>query len=166
MWRLVSTSLIMMALISSVVHATDAPTAEAPTFVVGDEWRYTDGALLRVEAVEVDQVLTSLEFRGNRCPGCKHYRDRNLTVLKVDGAAIPDPYGSIGLKVLDFPLTIGKSWESNQTLARLASGVPEPYENAFKVEGYGDVKTKAGTFKAYRPRWRRPARRGMSLAHR
>jgi hypothetical protein len=150
-------SALTLALVSTTLHAADSPSAEAPTFVAGDEWRFSDGAVLRVEAVEGDQVLTSFEFRGNRCPGCKHYRDHNFTVVKVvdkDGAAIADPYGSVGLKVLDFPLTVGKSWESHQTLARLGSGALEPYENTFKVDGYGDVKTKGGTFKAYKITWK------------
>lgn len=150
---------IILAAAAPTLRGADAPTAEAPKFSAGEEWHYSNGAVFRIEATEADQTVTSLEFPGNRCPGCRQYRNQNLTVVSiVDKAGAPIADASIGLKTLDFPLEVGKTWESNQILPELSTGRLIPYENYFKVEGYGDVKTKAGVFKAFKIGWRQESK--------
>lgn len=137
------------------VIAADGPTAESPKLSVGDEWRFTGNAVFRVEAVEGDFVITTAEFPGNRCVGCRQYRDKNLMIVKmVDKTGAPAHDPNAGLKLLDFPLTVGKSWEANVNLFSPSANRSFPYDNSFKVESYGDVKTKAGVFKAFAISWR------------
>jgi hypothetical protein len=131
------------------VRAQDHPVAEAPVLNVGDTWRWTGGRSRRVVAIEGSLVVTPLS--NARCSGCRAYRDKNFTVVKLvdrDGKVVNDP--EIGYKMLDFPLKKGKTWESDQLLVNNTTRAPEPYKNTFAVEGYEEVKTKAGTFKAFR----------------
>lgn len=145
-------ALAMLLAVSAAVASlacAEAPVAEAPVFAVGDQWRWTGGGSRRVIAVEGDLIVTP--YSNSRCSQCRAYRDRNLTLVKLvskDGATVADQ--EIGYKMLDFPLTIGKKWHSDQALVNNATKVAEPYKNAFAVEAYEDVKTKAGTFKAFR----------------
>jgi hypothetical protein len=133
----------------ALAHAQDRPVAEAPSLGVGDEWRWTGGGSRRVVAVDGALVVTPLS--NERCRQCLAYRDKNLTVVKLvdrDGKVVNDPV--VGYRLLDFPLTIGKKWESDQVLVSNTTRAAEPYKNAFAVEGYEEIKTKAGTFKAFR----------------
>lgn len=124
--------------------------AEAPIFKVGDQWRWTGGAQRRVLAIEGSNTITT--FWSSGCQNCRAYRDKNLTVIKLvdrEGNIVVDD-SQIGYKTLDFPLTIGKRWESNVMLVNRTTRVAEPYANQFRVEAQEEVKTKAGTFKAFR----------------
>lgn len=69
----------------------------------------------------------------------------------VDKNGAPVDLPEIGLKTRDFPLEIGKEWTVSQNLFSPGYTRVIPYDNTFKVEGYGEVKTKAGTFKAFNP---------------
>ena len=134
---------------TSSARAQAAPVAEAPVLSVGDQWRWSHGGSRRIVAVE-GNLFTS-PFSNERCNQCTAYRDRNLTIVKLvdkDGKVVNDP--EVGYKQLDFPLKIGKKWESDQVLVNNATRVSEPYKNEFAVEGYEEIKTKAGTFKAFR----------------
>jgi hypothetical protein len=132
-------------------------TIEAPTYKVGDEWRFTGaGYTSRVWIAEVTgDTIVSLRERPARfetCQGCRYVRDSNLTVLRVigpDGQAQSDA-GS-GLRTLDFPLRVGKTWDHNLDMA--SSGGPTySYTNHFTVEAFELVTVPAGTFKAFRIR--------------
>jgi hypothetical protein len=142
-------SLSMAAALPAPARAQERPVGDAPTLHVGDEWRWTGGRSRRVVAVEGALIVTQLSTK--RCPKCLAYRDRNLTVVKVvdpEGKVVSDP--AVGYKMLDFPLATGKTWESDQVLVNLTTRAAEPYRNSFAVEGYEEVKTKAGAFKAFR----------------
>jgi len=144
----------LVALIATSVTPTSparaqAPVAEAPVLNVGDQWRWTFGRSRRIVAVEGELVASP--FSNERCNRCTAYRDRNLTIVKLvdkDGKVVDDP--EVGYKQLDFPLKIGKTWDSDQVLLNNVTRVGQPYKNAFAVEAYEEVKTKAGTFKAFR----------------
>lgn len=127
-----------------------APVAEAPTYQVGDEWRYSNGAVLRVVAIEEGHVVTT--WTPNRgCPDCRDYRDKNFTIVKqVDKSGAPVSTSTIGFKTLDFPLQVDKEWQFRQDLFSRSYNRLMPYDNSFRIEGYEDVKTKAGTFKAFK----------------
>ena len=140
-------------LVTVIPSLAQAPVAEAPTFQVGDEWRYTDGTVFRILAVEGDLIVTtSLTYPPQElCRDCRFYRDKNLTIIKVtDKNGKPEESEVVGFKTLDFPLQIGKQWTSNQKLKQRSSGRYLDYDNTFKVEGYEEVQTKAGTFKAFK----------------
>jgi len=132
--------------------AAEGVVAEAPTFKVGDEWRFTGGTfpgVHRVVGSEGDYVIT--EFTGfTRCEGCRYFRDRNLTVHKVlDAKGEPWPEAVLGEQRLDFPLHVGREWTQNIEL-RGPGGRLQPFVNRFKVEAHEEVSVKAGKFKAFR----------------
>ena len=53
-----------------------------------------------------------------------------------------------GWKFIDWPLEVGKTWSfSARGFFQQRSS---PYDVAVKVQSYEDVKTKAGTFKAFK----------------
>jgi len=121
---------------------------EAPVFQVGDEWRMTDG--VRRQVVGFEDGFTVVEINMPQCGGCREFRDKNAIVVKVLTAkGEPFPTDSVGLKFVDFPLKIGKEW-SQQWQGAAGGGGVSLFRNTFKVEAYEQVKTKAGTFKAFR----------------
>lgn len=137
----------------SAAHAQvsgPSPVAEAPPFKVGDEWRWTGGGRRRIIAIEGEYTVTPLSTQG--CQNCRAYRDKNLTVVKLldkEGKIVVND-SSVGYKMLDFPLTVGKQWDSDVSLVNRTTKVAEPYKNTFRVEAYEAVRTQAGTFKAFR----------------
>jgi hypothetical protein len=151
-------TVVLLALAAcSTVQPTGIPGAagvviEAPTFKVGDEWRFAGGAypgVVRVTALDGGQVVT--EFTGyTACNGCLYFRDANLTatrVLKPDGQ--PHPDAILGAQYLSFPLRVGKEWEQTVNL-RSGDGRIYPYRNRFRVDAFEEVSVKAGKFKAFR----------------
>lgn len=134
------------------------PVAEAPAFKEGDEWRFTGGSWRKVIGFEGEHVITT-SGPSRRCRDCRYYRDKNLTVIKVlDAKGQPAPGETTGSKILDFPLFVGKEWSFSIDLPQRSTGQMMPYDNFFKVEAYEDVKTKAGTFKAFRVLYRQENR--------
>jgi len=144
-------SLVVLSMIGAISTPVlpQAPVADAPTLNIGDQWRWTNGGSRRVTAVEGNLIVTP--FSNQRCTQCRAYRDKNLTIVKVldkEGNVVNDP--EVGYKMLDFPLKVGKQWNSDHTLVNNTTGVSEQYKNGFSVEVYERVKTKAGTFTAFR----------------
>jgi hypothetical protein len=132
------------------VSSGPAPVAEAPAFKVGDEWRWTSGGRRRIIALEGEHTVTRLS--NQECQNCRAYRDKNLTVVKLldkEGNIVVND-SSVGYKMLDFPLAVGKQWDSDVSLVNRSTRVAEPYKNTFRVEAYEEVKTKAGSFKTFR----------------
>jgi hypothetical protein len=118
------------------VPGAESIVAEAPVHKVGDEWRYTGGALFQV--VGPGQIKWS----------------KADPFFFVDSAGRPAPSRCVaaGFKLLDFHLRVGKEW-SHESLICDHAGTLRPYFNKFKVEAYEEVIVKAGTFKAFRISW-------------
>lgn len=115
--------------------------AEAPTFKVGDEWRYTGGAIIQVAGPDqIKRIKADLFYFGDS-----------------QGQPPPSPGVAAGFKLLDFPLRVGKEW-SHELYISDQAGVMRPYFNQFKVEAYEELTVKAGTFKAFRISWYQDAR--------
>jgi len=151
---------VLVLLLVSVFPAAGeevAPSvrAEAPQYRVGDDWRYSNGVVLRVVAIEDGQVVT-IAIPNKPCEGCRYYRDQNFTVTQIvdrNGKPVVDD-AAVGFKTLDFPLYVGKRWTSNQELRPVnAPYLRVHYDNTFTVEGYEEVTTKAGTFWAFKIGW-------------
>lgn len=140
------------------IQGAENIVVEAPTFKVGDEWRYTGGYFIRVVGLEGDHVVTETNLDPS-CRSCRFVRDKNGTVVRVlDADGKPVEYALSGLKILDFPMRVGKQWSQDLSLRQLSTGAMRPYSNTFKVEAYEEVVTKAGTFKAFRISWRQESR--------
>ena len=133
------------------VPGSEGVVVEAPTFAMDDEWRFVGArfpAVIRVVGFEGDLVVT--EFSGDTdCQGCRYFRDKNLTAVKIVNAqGVQPPYTTTGLRMLDFPLYVGKEW--TQRIELYSRGTLQPYSNRFRVEALEEVTVKAGTFKAFR----------------
>jgi hypothetical protein len=98
------------------IPGAESVVMDAPTYSVGDEWRFTGpGYESRIRIVEVtdDTVVNVREVpaRIGGCSGCRVVRDRNLTVVKVieeNG----QPRASVGLRESSFS-TSRCAWERN-----------------------------------------------------
>jgi hypothetical protein len=128
-----------------------------PRYCVGDTWTFAGRGVQRVVRVESDSVImTGYPMLGpTPCPGCLFELDRNLTLRSIrrpDGSP-PDtgagfwPLGE-QWRLWDFPLTVGKSWRISAPAS--LGNFPRSYTVDCWVQGYEDVKTAAGTFKAFR----------------
>ena len=133
------------------IPGAESVTAEAPTYKVGDEWRFaTTGYSSRVWIAEVtgDKTVSHRErpARLETCPGCRYVRDRNLVLLEVldpNGQRRADGHSfGVGVRSLDFPMRVGSAWTSDTP----------PFRDVFKVEAYEMVNVPAGMFKAFRIR--------------
>jgi hypothetical protein len=126
-------------------------TVDAPTFMVGDEWRRNDGAFIYTEKVVgfEDTFVITQRTPNPLCESCRYYRDVNGTIVKVADATGGYRPGDMGWKFLDFPLRVGKEW-SFRLSGVSGSGAVAEYLNQFKVETYEEVTVKAGVFKAFR----------------
>ena len=150
----------MLSLLSAVVLVllvgqAHAQTADPPVYSVGDEWKLSTGFARKVVKVEGDVTV----FQGYpNCPTCLVHFDKNLVLLKIDQEnGQPADTESLGFvpmgpefKFWDFPLTVGKKW--NFSGRGLFRNDTVNYSYANTVEGYEDVLTKAGTFKAFKLR--------------
>lgn len=146
----------LITVLAILAFATDAlaQSVGPPTFSVGDTWKRSHGAEPTV--VKVDE--NGVEIKGVllTCPTCIYQLDKNLTLLNVvqaDGKPV-DPSQMWGAplgpdwKLYDFPLEVKKTWRISPT--GFFRGSPQRYTADCTVVAYEDVKTKAGTFKAYK----------------
>lgn len=135
----------------TTAHAQSTPR---PTYTVGDTWKRSNGQELKVVKVGDDgyDVVGALVT----CPTCVASLDNSGTMLAVsDSGGKPleltqhgfVPVGA-GWKFFDFPLEPKKTWYISATA--FFRGSPNNYTVDNRVTAYEDVKTKAGTFKAYR----------------
>ena len=143
---------ILAALV--LVTSAHAQSTGPPTYSVGDTWKRSNGLEITVIKVEENGVQMAGFLR--TCPTCVYHFDKNLTILnatQADGKPLDvTQHGFIPLgsdwRFLDFPLEVKKTWRiSPQGWFR---GSPARYTVDFTVVAYEDVKTKAGTFKAYK----------------
>jgi len=116
--------------------------ADAPTYAVGDEWRFSFGPA-KVLAIEGSQSV--MEFPASqRCPGCRYFFDGQRTLSKVvgkDGNEVNDPL--VGLKFLDFPLSVGAEWRQTTSFLNEQTNKRIPLTHTFRVLAHEEVKTKA-----------------------
>jgi hypothetical protein len=148
-------SLLSTLVLVLLVGQAHAQTADPPVYSVGDEWKISLGFAWTVVKVEGDVTV----FRGYPgCPTCLVHRDRNTTLIKIDQEnGQPADIVRLGFvplganwKFWDFPLTVGKKW--NFTGSGFFRGNRQESSYVNTVEGYEDVTTKAGTFKAFKVR--------------
>jgi hypothetical protein len=136
---------------------SQGPSAERPTYILGEKWIRNDGEyeLIRIEK---DRYIFSAGA------GREVELTKDLAIAKVrrgeDMMAFDPP------PKLAWPLAVGKNGYDRFTWHRSwnPSGSPS-VAFTWKVEAYEDVQTLAGTFKAFRIveslRWRQQRGRGM-----
>ncbi len=145
------TGILAVFLFATTAHAQ---SYGPPTYSVGDTWSRSNG--LEIKVVRADE--NGFEMAGflPTCQTCIYQMDKNLTILNVvheDGKPLDvTQHGFIPLgsdwKFLDFPLEVKKRWRI--TPQGWFQGAPSRYTVNFWVTAYEDVKTKAGTFKAFK----------------
>jgi len=147
------TLVAVLILVMSVTLA-HAQSATAPTWSVGDTWKRSNGTVVIV--VKADESGYALKGNRGDCPACLTHLDKNLTPMSItdaDGKPI-DATQLAGVSVgpnwrfLEWPLEVKKTWTLSG--ARIWKGTPQTVTTDVAVKSFEDVKTKAGTFKAYR----------------
>lgn len=148
------TALAFMTMVSVV----SAQSFDAPTYAVGDTWTLKEGSTTREVKVLSVGSSGSVEMLGflSQCPTCIVQLDRTLSVLGVlDGGGKPADPTQVGFvpmgsawRLYSFPLEPKKRWDFSASA--FLRGRYENYEFSNRVEALDDVKTPAGTFKAYR----------------
>lgn len=131
-------------------------SAEVPQYRVGDSWtiRFADGrvAIRSVRAIEKDVYVFEWGL------DLLQYRDREFVLRRQ---ITPDEGKEVfslllNKKILDFPLSVGKSWEDRiltfqtSSRARAVGGYKEWREFTFKVLGVETVQTRGGDFAAFK----------------
>jgi hypothetical protein len=134
-----------------------AQAGNRPTFTVGDAWTYTKrppqlGEEARV--VKVDESSRIIVRPNSTCPTCSWVYVNDLTLIQVLGEdgkpadASKLGFLGVGTKFFDVPLEVKKTWRIEAH--GLFRGDNVPYIIECSVSAFENVKTKAGTFKAFK----------------
>ena len=120
-------------------------SCEAPIWNLGDRWTYKDsaGRFWSNQVFEIREDLFIMRWEGDRdlwgydkkSLNCHYLIDRSGKKVRNT-----DPLKNI----FDFPLAVGKKWKYATEFGSTS------LVNEFKVEGVEEIKTPAGTFKAYK----------------
>jgi hypothetical protein len=131
----------------------DASPAEAPTYFVGDKWRFSNGVAVSVKRIDENGVTFAGGFNG--CRGCEYrVKDGRLGVFGPDGGPLENlsHHGFVPAagewKWWEFPMSVGKSWQFSGLAYRW--GRAHHVTVKTHIWSYEDVKTPAGVFKAFR----------------
>jgi hypothetical protein len=146
--------LVLAALLVSVTSAA-AQSIAAPTRSVGDTWTLSDGRVISV--IKVEDGWTSITGNLRDCPTCVVRLDKDLnfdgTVRDASGSAV-DVMKMRGVfvgpewKFFEWPLEIGKQWRFSAM--GYFNQESRNYQVATTVKAFEEIKTKAGTFKAFK----------------
>jgi hypothetical protein len=146
--------MMALALVAALAPLVFAQGGAAPSYAVGDTWTYSDGRKIAVVKVEDGGPLMTGSFAV--CPTCVVHYDRNLAIRKVtDPAGQPVEAAKIDFLALGpdwkfyaFPLEVKKTWSfSAEALVR---GKPRRFDVSVLVSALEDVRTQAGSFKAFK----------------
>jgi hypothetical protein len=147
-------SLLSALVLVLLVGQAHAQTADPPVYSVGDWWKI--GRFVQTVVKTEGDVTVFRSYP--KCPTCLAHYDKNLMLLKIDqengqpADVMRLDFVPVGTdwKLWDFPLTVGKKWDFS------AKAIYKGWRNilwhVITVEGYEDVTTKAGTFKAFKLR--------------
>ncbi len=142
---------LIVGLLTATAHAQ---STEPPTFTVGDTWKRSHGQELTV--VSVDDKGTVISGVLLDCPTCLARVDKSINLQEitdangkpVDVTRLRGVLVGPNWKFYEWPLEVNRSWSmSGQGFFQ---GQPQRYNINLIVRSYEDVKTKAGTFKAYK----------------
>jgi len=147
-----------LGLVASLILASAtlayAQAYDRPTHSVGDTWTYTNGLVAKVVKVTDGGEVQARTSPQIPCSTCQFVLDKEGTLLQVlteDGKpADTSRFGflPIGMKLTQYPLEVKKTWHVEAYGQFRGDSVP--YIIDCTVSDFRDVKTKAGTFKAFK----------------
>lgn len=141
MKRMILLSIILL-FIPIILYGQDK--VEAPVWNTGDKWVLTDGF---VEVVDVNETGYVVNF-----PKTKQiFNKSTLNIMYVLEGDKPKEYKGPRKRLLDFPLTAGKTWEDSfKSRARRSTVASQEhlYLEKFTALGWEDVSVKGGKFRA------------------
>jgi hypothetical protein len=132
---------------------TGSPTTAAPVYQVGDTWTFSvsasntnsGAATLHVESVvAVADNQTTLNVPSKNGPPIEMAFNSQGDVIR-DGGSTYDPAKGL----LDFPLTVGKSWDVRH-IRHWNTGWNQVVSAHATVEAFENVQVSAGSFEAYK----------------
>jgi hypothetical protein len=142
-----------VVLVFASATLASAQSASPPALAVGDFWITTTG---EARVVKIQENIVEIVRPKSACPLCTWVHDKELTLLHVlepDGK--PTEIAKFGFlplgsewRLLQFPLEVSKTWRIEAY--GMARGTSVPYVVDCTVSKFEDVKTKAGTLKAFR----------------
>ena len=133
---------LLVLFIPSIVYSQDK--VEAPVWNIGDKWSLTGSVtIMVVNADENSYAVKYLTSAGESILICEKSSLNRLYVMDKDKRI---PYEGRNKRLLNFPLSIGKSWNDKYTMGGKAGS--QEYIETFTVWGWEDIVIQAGKFKA------------------
>ena len=133
---------LLVLFIPSIVYSQDK--VEAPVWNIGDKWSLTGSVtIMVVNADENSYAVKYLTSGGESILICEKSSLNRLYVMDKDKRI---PYEGRNKRLLNFPLSIGKSWNDKYTIGGKAGS--QEYIETFTVLGWEDIVIQAGKFKA------------------
>jgi hypothetical protein len=123
--------------------------ATKPAYKTGDTWRFTaksggtigsDPSIMLNGTYELSIVTGKLKIWAVTGSEKEELEPRPLPLFCLLGYC----------QNLDFPLTVGKQWKRNYSVAPVGSNRPLPRTVTYEVKGIEQVTTPAGTFRAFK----------------
>ena len=130
----------------------------APTYHVGDNWtwRGEKGQEATDEVIQVEGDTTQIKSQNgdiafvDKDRVLQKVQKKNGEVVTKQGAGT---YTTVGKKVLDFPLQVGKKWDYSYVSAPSSNAWGlQTYFQHFEVVACEEVTTPAGKFPAFKVR--------------
>ena len=157
-WTRAALVLLAFPAASAPALAADPSAVPAPSFRAGDAWVYersfesgptgfsSDRVALQIEQVRGDALVVGVKKDG--APGA--FED-HITGLDWSQRRVVDGEETTTSRPFDFPMAVGKTWKTdfvdpNRHGLQISSHV----QTTYKVIGWEDVATPAGTFHALR----------------
>jgi hypothetical protein len=150
-----TTLLLALVALLGFVSSASGQSTEAPTRLVGDTWTLSDGRV--ITTIKAEDGWTSATGSLRDCPTCivRVDKDLNFDGVVLDASGKPvDPMKLRGVgvgpgwKFFEWPLEVGKQWRFSATSYVNQRPVRSDVVNT--VKAFEQVKTKAGTFQAYK----------------
>jgi hypothetical protein len=131
--------------------AADAQIAQRPLRRVGDNWMRSDGVEFTVVKSDKHVVVLRTDRTGHAAHVHMTQDLNDYDVTDLDGRPIPLSTVFLGpqWRYFDWPLEVGKSW-AFQATAYVKFTEMQTMNMRTTVRAYEDVRTTAGTFKAFR----------------
>ena len=140
------------------VLAADPATLSAPSLKVGDSWVFdralehgTTGFSSERLEMQVEQLRDSLMVVGLKKDGAPGAFEDHMMGLDWSQRRMVDGEEAVTGRPFDFPMTVGETWKADFIdPSHRGAQVSARVRTTYKVTGWEDVTTPAGTFHALR----------------